>query len=117
LELTVEGPLRRYASPNDQSIVLMVDGPSRSMLLSGDIETVAQAELSHLRADVLKVPHQGAATSDPEWLEGVGSEFAVISVGPNDFGHPADWVIEVLESTGSDVARTDVHGDIPVPMS
>jgi competence protein ComEC len=74
LVLTVEGPLRRYASPNDQSIVLLARGPSRTMLLSGDIETVAQAELGHLRADVLKVPHQGAATSEPDWLEDVGSD-------------------------------------------
>ena len=50
------------------------------MLLAGDIETYAQADLGHLRADVLKVPHHGAGTSDPDWLEGVGAEIAVISV-------------------------------------
>jgi competence protein ComEC len=117
LELTVEGPLRRYSSPNDQSIVLMVEGPGRSMLLSGDVETIAQSELTHLGADVLKVPHQGAATSDPDWLEDVGAELAVISVGPNDYGHPADWVIEVLEDTGATVLRTDHAGDVVVPLS
>ena len=117
LILTVEGPLRRYASPNDQSIVLMVRGPSRTMLLPGDIETVAQAELGHLRADVLKVPHQGAATSEPGWLEVVGSDLAVISVGPNDFGHPADWVIDLFESNGTILFRTDQDGDVMVPLS
>ena len=117
LLLTVEGPLRRYASPNDQSIVLRVDGPARSMLLSGDIETVAQAELGHLRADVLKVPHQGAGTSDSAWLDAVGSDLAAISVGPNDFGHPVAWVIETLEESGAVVLRTDEVGDIPVPLS
>jgi competence protein ComEC len=117
LILTVEGPLRRYASPNDQSIVLMVHGPTRTMLLPGDIETVAQAELDHLQADVLKVPHQGAATSEPGWLEGVGSDLAVISVGPNDFGHPADWVIDLFESNGTNLYRTDQDGDVMVPLS
>ena len=87
------------------------------MLLSGDIETVAQAELGHLRADVLKVPHQGTATSEPDWLEGVGSDLAVISVGPNDFGHPAGWVVELLEATGATVLRTDHDGDVAVPLS
>lgn len=116
LDLSVAGPLRRYASPNDQSIVLMVEGPGRSMLLSGDIETVAQSELGGLRADVLKVPHQGAATSDPRWLEGVGASLAVISVGPNDFGHPSPEVIEVLEATGAHVVRTDLAGDVVVPL-
>ncbi len=116
LELVVEGPVRRYASPNDQSIVLTVRGPRRTMLLSGDIETHAQADLSHLRADVLKVPHQGAATSDETWLEEVGADLAVISVGPNDFGHPVDWVIGALEGQG-EVMRTDLHGDTVVDLA
>ncbi|HEX6286687.1 MAG TPA: ComEC/Rec2 family competence protein, partial [Acidimicrobiia bacterium] len=117
LHLTVEGPVRRYASPNDQSIVVTVTGSSRSMLLSGDIETFAQADLSHLRADVLKVPHQGAATSDPDWLAEVGADQAVISVGPNDFGHPVDWVIKTLESSGASVLRTDLAGDVLVDLT
>lgn len=116
LDLVVEAPVRRYASPNDQSIVITVSGGSRSMLLSGDIETFAQKDLSHLRADVLKVPHQGAATSDPAWLSDVGADFAVISVGPNNFGHPAEWVLETLESSGASVVRTDVEGDVVVDL-
>jgi competence protein ComEC len=117
LNLVVEGPLRKYASPNDQSLVLTVLGSERTMLLAGDIETLAQGELSYLRADVLKVPHQGAGTSDPEWLEDVGSDLAVISVGPNQFGHPVGWVIEVLEGSGAEVVRTDEVGDVVVPLS
>jgi competence protein ComEC len=116
LTLVVEGPLRRYASPNDQSIVVTVVGPHRSMLLSGDIETFSQADLSHLRADVLKVPHQGAATSDPAWLAGVGSSLAVISVGPNAFGHPVEWVLELLAES-NEVARTDEQGDVVVDLA
>lgn len=116
IELVVEGPLRRYASPNDQSIVITVRGPQRTMLLAGDIETHAQADLGHLRADVLKVPHQGAGTSDAGWLVSVGSELAVISVGPNDFGHPVDWVINTLEE-GNEVLRTDEEGDVVVDLT
>ncbi|HJQ77302.1 MAG TPA: ComEC/Rec2 family competence protein [Acidimicrobiia bacterium] len=117
LEVVVEAPLRRYASPNDQSIVLTVQGPARSMLLAGDIETHAQEELDHLRADVLKVPHQGAATSDPGWLKGVGADVAVISVGPNDYGHPAGWVIDLFEAAGTAVHRTDSVGDVVIDLS
>lgn len=114
--VTVLGPLRRYASPNDQSIVLMIEGPGRTAVLTGDVELVAQSELDGIRADVLKVPHQGGATSDPEWLASVGAELSVISVGPNDFGHPALSVIEVLENAGSTVVRTDLAGDVVVPL-
>jgi competence protein ComEC len=116
LTLAVDGPPRQYASSNDQSIVLTVTGPERSMLLAGDIETYAQADLGHLRADVLKVPHHGAGTSDPDWLEGVGAEMAVISVGANDFGHPVPWVINELEESGVTVLRTDLEGDVIVPL-
>ena len=117
LTLVVEGPLRRYASPNDQSIVIRVIGPSRDMLLAGDVEVIAQSELGHLEADVLKVPHQGAATSDPEWLRSVGADVAVVSVGPNQFGHPAAWVIDVLEGSGAHVLRTDRDGNVAVDLA
>jgi competence protein ComEC len=116
LTLTVEAPSRRYASANDQSIVLTVTGPERKMLLAGDIETYAQTELGHLRADVLKVPHHGAGTSDARWLKGVGADLAVISVGSNDFGHPVGWVISTLEESGATVLRTDLDGDVVVPL-
>jgi competence protein ComEC len=116
LRLTVLGPQRKYESVNDESIVLMVEGPARSMLLSGDIETHAQADLGHAEADVLKVPHHGGGTSDRRWLEGVDADQAVISVGPNDFGHPVDWVIDALQSSGAEVVRTDQVGDVAVPL-
>ena len=86
------------------------------MLLAGDIETHAQADLGDLEADVLKVPHHGGGTSDPAWLEGVDSDLAVISVGANDFGHPVAWVIDALTNSGAEVLRTDESGDVAVPL-
>jgi competence protein ComEC len=116
LVITVLGPERRYASVNDESIVLMVEGPARSMLLAGDIETHAQDDLDGLEADVLKVPHHGGGTSEAGWLQAVGADLAVISVGPNDFGHPVAWVVEALEETGAEVIRTDEVGDVAVSL-
>jgi competence protein ComEC len=117
LTLRVLGPLRRYESPNDQSIVLEIEGSARSMLLTGDIETLAQSELGRLEADVLKVPHHGGGTSDRAWLAGVGADVAVIPVGDNDFGHPVPWVIETLQASGAVVMRTDREGDVLVELS
>jgi competence protein ComEC len=116
LAITVLGPERRYASVNDESIVLLVEGPGQSMLLAGDIETHAQDDLEGLEADVLKVPHHGGGTSEANWLQEVGAELAVISVGPNDLGHPVPWVIEALEDAGAEGVRTDVVGDVAVPL-
>ena len=115
-ELVVEvlGPQRRYKHINDQSIVLMVGLAGTNFLMAADVEVVAQAELGDVRPDVLKVPHQGAATSDRRWLRTNAGRLAVISVGPNDYGHPAPWVETVLTEAGARVLRTDQHGDVVV---
>jgi competence protein ComEC len=117
LTLRVEAPVRRYENPNDQSIVITVHGPKKTILLTGDIEGYAQSDLSGLHSDVLKVPHHGSDTSDPNWLSAVGAEVAVISVGDNDFGHPADEVIDILQSSGARVLRTDEDGDVTIELS
>ncbi len=114
LELDVVGPRRRYASPNDQSLVVQVSLAGMRVLFAGDTEAVAQRELGWIPTDVLKVPHQGAATSDREWLAAEAPSLAVIPVGPNSYGHPAPWVIEVLQGAGSRVVRTDQAGDVVV---
>ncbi len=116
LELEVLGPRRRYSSPNDQSIVIAVRSGETDLLLTGDVEVFAQDELAGLTADILKVPHQGAATSDPGWLASIGADVAVISVGPNDFGHPSAEVVAVLRSAGAEVRRTDLEGDVMIPL-
>jgi competence protein ComEC len=62
------------------------------------------------------VPHHGAGTSDPDWLASTGAEEAVVSVGTNDFGHPVQWVIDVLEVSGAVVRRTDLEGTVVVDL-
>ncbi len=86
------------------------------MLLTGDVEAIAQDDLGPFDADVLKVPHHGGATSDPDWLTAVGADLAVISVGENDFGHPSPEILSTLEAAGTAVARTDLDGDVLVHL-
>lgn len=112
--IEVAGPIRRYAGPNDQSIVLMLEIGGVRTLLAGDIETVAQGELEFDGVDILKVPHQGAATSRSDWLQRHAGTLSIISVGSNDFGHPADWVVDTLSAAGARVLRTDQEGDVVV---
>jgi competence protein ComEC len=114
--IRVLGPLRRYAGPNDGSLVLEVSAAGRTVLLPGDIEAIAQAELGPVRADVMKVPHQGAATSDHGWLAACAPRVAVISVGPNEFGHPDAGVVATLEGSGAAVHRTDVEGTVAIRL-
>lgn len=112
LGFEVLGPRRRYASPNDESLVILATLGERRVLMSGDIETFAQSELWVPGVDVLKVPHQGAATSDLGWLVDHAGHTSVVSVGPNQFGHPSPDVLGALTSGGADIHRTDLDGDL-----
>ena len=85
--------------------------------MTGDIEAIAQADLGPTRTDVLKVPHHGGGTSSLSWLAATEPLVAVVSVGPNDYGHPAEEVIDVLESVGAIVLRTDQVGDVVIPLT
>jgi competence protein ComEC len=118
-DVTIEvlGPLRRYAGANDQSVVLMVAAGASRVLMTGDIEEAAQADLGSIRADILKVPHHGGATSSLSWLAGVEPRISVVSVGNNDYGHPSQEVLEVFVSQGAAVVRTDQAGDVVIPLT
>ena len=116
ISLEVLGPVRRYASLNDQSLVVLATVGSTRILLSGDIERIAQSELEPPEVAVLKVPHQGAATSDPEWLIATGASIAVVSVGPNRYGHPSPGLLAELQGAGMEVRRTDLEGDVVIRL-
>jgi competence protein ComEC len=86
-------------STNDNSLVLRVSWAGRALLLPGDVERDAEAELlswgAGLRADVLKAPHHGSRTSStPDFLAAVAPQFAVFPAGAgNRFGFPHPEVL------------------------
>lgn len=116
IDIQVLSPARRFAADNDGSIVLWVDAGGATALLTGDVEAVGQAELPDVRPDILHVPHHGSATTDLDWLASTVGSVAVISVGPNRFGHPSPAVLATLAHTNADVYVTQVDGDVVVPL-
>jgi competence protein ComEC len=116
LRLELLGPRRRYAAENDGSIVTWVTAGGIDVLLTGDVEAIAQAELPPVRPDVLQVPHHGSATTDLDWLGETVGAVAVISVGENTYGHPTPGVLDVLAAAGSTVHTTLGEGDVVVPL-
>lgn len=114
--LEVLGPIRRYQSLNDQSLVIVATIAGVRILLPGDLERIGQREMEPPAAAVLKVPHQGAATSDPAWLKDTGASVAVVSVGPNRFGHPSEELLAELARAGMHIRRTDTEGDVVIKM-
>jgi competence protein ComEC len=110
-------------SANDNSIVLRVAYGDASLLLAGDIERdverrLAARESERLRADVLKVPHHGSATSSSAaLLRTVAPRLAVISCGvQNSFGFPAPSVMARYREHGIAVVRVDQLGAIGVRL-
>lgn len=104
---------------NDASVVLDATVDGVRMLLTGDIEPPAQRALLRsepdLRTDVLKVPHHGSRYQEPDFLARLGAQIALIGVGPdNRHGHPAPETIELLESQGMVIGRTDVDGALAI---
>ena len=123
LDVRVLGPDRCYvgthSDPNNDSVVLLIrDGPS-SVLFPADAESDAQSEVLRreaplVHAAVLKVPHHAGDTSLPGFLRAVGARLAVVSVGPNRYGHPDGRVVALLERAGARLVRTDLAGDVTV---
>jgi competence protein ComEC len=105
-------------SPNDSSLVLMVETRGIRILLTGDVEPPSQEVLEREGlgpVDVLKVPHHGSRYQDPALLTGLGARLALVSVGEdNDYGHPAAETLALLQHAGMVVRRTDHDGDIAV---
>ncbi len=109
------GPRRRYAERNDGSIVLWVLA-GKTLLLPGDIGAVAQRELPPLQPDILLIPHHGSSTTDRGWLARTVGALAVISVGPNTYGHPAPEILVVLAEIGTEVRVTRDVGDVSIDL-
>lgn len=116
IAVDVLGPTRRFQADNDGSIVMLIDA-GRTLLLAGDAEAVAQAELPSVRPDVLLVPHHGSGTTDLRWLTATVGPLAILSYGPNTYGHPHPDVLEALELAGATVRATAVDGDVHVTLT
>jgi len=109
------------SDPNNDSLVLRVTYREDVVLFTADAQVPSQQamldEHAALAADVLKVPHHGGDTSLAAFFDGVGPQLAIVSVGPNDYGHPVPKVLEELRATGARVLRTDRRGDITVTFA
>jgi competence protein ComEC len=107
------------SSANDASLVVLAEVGGLRLMLTGDVEPPGQARLAaalpDVDVDVLKVPHHGSSYQDHDWLASLRAEVAVVSVGAdNDYGHPDGMLLDVLNRSGTEVARTDTDGDVAV---
>jgi competence protein ComEC len=125
VDLRVIGPSRPLigtrSDPNNNSLLMFAWVHGISVLLMGDAEVdeqhalLAEVGRDAVRADVLKVAHHGSSFQDPELLDTVHPQVALVSVGAgNSYGHPSPPVLHRLTDRGARVLRTDLDGDIAV---
>jgi competence protein ComEC len=111
---------------NDASIVMIFSGPNFDLLLLGDLgepgqkrisSAVTQILSSSSKPLILKVSHHGSNDQSAELHETLRPEFAIISVGEgNGYGHPGKDLMSLLDRSGSQVLRTDLHGSIAISV-
>jgi competence protein ComEC len=106
---------------NNDAIVIRASLGEDSILFATEPEEPAQQVLLDsavdLVADVLKVPHHGAATSIEAFFTAVHADLAVVSVGENTYGHPVPEILEQIRATGAEVFRTDLAGDVTITFA
>lgn len=108
-----------YSDLNNYSAVLRISYDKSSFLFTGDAEDIVESELissgQTISADVLKVGHHGAGySSTASFLKVVKPKYAIISVGGNNYGHPAADALSRLNDIGASIYRTDEVGTIIV---
>lgn len=102
---------------NNCSIIIKIIYESDSYLFIGDAEKEELSTVTaDMSADVLKVGHHGSRTSTTEeFLEEVNPEYAVISCGiDNDYGHPHEEAVSLLNEFNVEYYRTDLQGTIKI---
>lgn len=109
-------------SPNDASLVLRLRTPGGTVLFTGDIEREGErllvAAAPDARADVLKVPHHGSATSSSfALLRAVMPRLAVVSAPRGSLHHPSSEVVRRLEALGARVLDTGRVGAVTVRLA
>lgn len=105
---------------NDDSAVLLVRAGPFEAVLAGDLGVRAESLLAGKigRVDLLKVGHHGSAgSSGVPWLRELAPKAAIVSVGPNRYGHPAPAALARLADAGADVWRTDRDGTVTVTVA
>jgi len=97
----------------------------RSLLFTGDVKHAVADQIAERvraarrkRVDVFLATHHGSKLSvSAELLSSARPRSAVLSVGPNSFGHPNSETVDELKKVGASIWCTDANGAITATIS
>ncbi|MBQ3425328.1 MAG: DNA internalization-related competence protein ComEC/Rec2 [Clostridia bacterium] len=101
---------------NDLSILALAECSGKRVLFTGDLSTVGEPVIIP-DTDVLKVAHHGSSkATSTRFLAACTPEIAVISVGENNYGHPAQTTLDKLNACGARIFETLQSGAITMTL-
>ncbi|MCF0123174.1 MAG: ComEC/Rec2 family competence protein, partial [Ruminiclostridium sp.] len=121
-DLTVYAPLSAGGGANEGCLAMVCTVGDWDALITGDMPTEMEQRLL-ARTDLpdtelLVVGHHGSKTSTGQaLLEAIRPEMAVIPVGYNSYGHPAQETLDRLSDMGVTCYRTDLMGTVTLYAS
>lgn len=108
-----ELPLAPDLSSNEGSIVTRFTFGKTDFLFTGDLPHEEEFLPIVQPVEVLKAAHHGSASSTSDaWLDLLRPKEVILSVGENNYGHPASQVLERLAQRQIISLRTDEEGSI-----
>ena len=112
---------------NDASVTMVFRSSRLDLVLLGDLGAEGQDRVSKsvIKAIgdsnsplVLKVSHHGSNDQSRSFHQQLKPDLALISVGSeNGYGHPGKQALQILDSVGAQVLRTDLLGAIAISSS
>lgn len=117
--LTVYPPLLTTGDLNEQGLTALATAGDFDLLITGDMAGQTEQLLAQTYplpdVEVLVVSHHGSRySSDESFLRAITPDNAVISVGDNRYGHPAEETLRRLQAVDATVWRTDQQGSIRI---
>ena len=95
---------------NENSLVLLVEYGTHSVLFTGDISGKVETEIfaDVGEVDIYKAAHHGSKFSSYQLpLSQLSPQYSVVSVGYNNYGHPHPWAMHNLEMYSDAVYVTE----------
>ncbi len=118
IDILVLSPSYIQSENNLNSIVFSLSYKNKSFLFTGDCEEKNEIEILNSfnlsSIDFLKIAHHGSSSSSStRFIKEVSPDVAVISCGyKNQYGHPHQSTLDVLDENNVLTYRTDLNGDL-----
>lgn len=120
--IEVLAPLNsEYEDENDYSVVIRVTHGKTAYIITGDATKISETEMveeykdKNIESHIYVVGHHGSSSSSSlDFLYSIKPDYAIISVGENEYGHPHEETLNNLKTVKAEIYRTDIDGSVVI---